>query len=101
MPSDLVPRQVTTFDKLAHFTMYGVLATLLTQHLTDVVGRWRAAFLAILIAAVFGAVDEWHQQYISGRSTELADWYADTLGAATGALLFAGATRRRNIIHTS
>ena len=93
MPSGLVPQQVTNFDKAAHFTMYAVLAALLTQHLTDSMSRWRAAAIAIAVAAAFGAIDEWHQQYIPGRSTELADWYADSLGATTGALLVA-ATRR-------
>ena len=95
MPSDLVPRQVSTFDKAAHFSMYAVLAGLLTHHLTEITSRGRAALIAIAIAVTFGAIDEWHQQYIPGRSTELADWRADSLGAVTGALLVAFVTRRR------
>lgn len=92
-PSDLVPQQVSTFDKAAHFSMYAVLAALLTHHLSDVTTRWRAAILAILLAVAFGAIDEWHQQYIPGRSMELADWGADSLGATTGALALAFARR--------
>ena len=30
----------------------------------------------------YGATDEWHQSFVPGRSTELADWIADTAGAA-------------------
>jgi VanZ family protein len=95
MPSDLVPQQVSTFDKAAHFSMYAVLAGLLTRHLTELTTRWRATMTAILIAVAFGAVDEWHQQYIPGRSKELADWQADSLGAATGSLLAAAFLGRR------
>jgi VanZ family protein len=97
MPSDLVPRQVSTFDKAAHFSMYCVLAALLTQHLSEVTRPWRAAIIAIAIATVYGAVDEWHQQFIPGRSIEFADWVADSLGAVTGAFmmaLFLGRSRR-------
>ena len=92
-PSDLVPQQVTTFDKAAHFTMYAMLGGLLARELAETMRLWRAALLALAIGIGFGAIDEWHQQYIPGRSTELADWYADSLGAASGALLYA-ATRR-------
>jgi VanZ family protein len=100
-PSDLVPQQVSTFDKAAHFTMYAVLAALLTRELAGMTGPWRAALLALTIGIGFGAIDEWHQQYIPGRSTELADWYADSLGAATGALLFAAFARMRTSTHTA
>jgi VanZ family protein len=80
---------------VAHFGMYAILAWLLARHGTEVAGRWVAMVLAIIVASGFGAVDEWHQQYIPGRSTELADWQADTLGAAVGALVYAVFSRRR------
>jgi len=89
LPSDMLPSQVTLFDKAAHFSMYAVLAWLLTGHATQPAGRWMAAALALIVAAGFGAIDEWHQQYIPGRSTEFADWEADTLGAAVGAFGYA------------
>jgi VanZ family protein len=94
MPSDVVPQQVSTFDKTAHFGMYAVLGGLVTRHLAETTGRWRAALAALTMAAVFGAFDEWHQQFIPGRSAELADWRADSLGAATGAFLVALGRRR-------
>ena len=95
MPSDVVPQQVSTFDKAAHFTMYAVLGWLLTRHATLPAGRWVAPALALIVASGFGAIDEWHQQYIPGRSTEYADWRADTLGSATGVLAHALFSRRR------
>jgi VanZ family protein len=95
MPSQLVPQQVSSFDKTAHFSMYAVLAGLLTRYLTEATTQWRAVIMAIALTMAFGALDEWHQQFIPGRSTELADWRADSLGATTGALIVALLSRRR------
>jgi VanZ family protein len=89
LPSAIVPRQVSVVDKVLHFTIYAVLAALLSNAGADVFGRWRSAALAVLVAVPFAAADEWHQRFIPGRSTELADWYADVLGAALGALAVA------------
>lgn len=75
--------------------MYGLFAVLLSADLSQVTSRWRAAFIAIAIAVGFGAADEWHQGFIPGRSADPADWRADSMGAAGGALLFALYTRIR------
>jgi VanZ family protein len=101
MPAEIVPRQVSTFDKAAHFGMYAVLAGLLTRHLADITTPWRAAAAAVLLTVGFGALDEWHQQFIPGRSTELADWRADSLGATTGAAFLALIRRRRTTTSTT
>jgi VanZ family protein len=95
-PNPQVP-DVRGGDKVVHALMYAGLSAL----------AWRAAFpsgrlharlvgtLAIVGAAsAFGWVDEWHQQFIPGRSRDVADWQADTLGAGLGVLGVA-LTRRR------
>jgi VanZ family protein len=51
--------------------------------------------LAVAIAVAFGAADEWHQGFIPGRSTDPADWRADSVGAAGGAIIFALFSRIR------
>lgn len=84
----MVPLQTSSVDKVLHFTIYAVFGFLLTRQISEDTGRWRAAALAIAIAVVFAAADEWHQRFIPGRSTELADWIADSVGAAAGALAF-------------
>jgi VanZ family protein len=66
------------FDKVVHFLVYGLLATLVCR-----LGRGRRApWGALLAVSAFGATDEWHQSFVPGRSMELADWIADTAGAA-------------------
>jgi len=102
MPSGVVPQGVGSYDKAAHFGMYAIFGYLLTRDGFGVAGRWWSAVLAVIVASGFGAVDEWHQQYIPGRSTELADWHADTLGAIAGAFAYAIFRRRRpHTSHTS
>lgn len=66
-------------DKVAHFSVYGLLATLLCRALP---AGWRGALLALVIASFFGATDEWHQSFVPGRESDIMDWLADTSGAA-------------------
>jgi VanZ family protein len=89
MPSSVVPSQAGQVDKALHFSIYAVLAFLLTRLTFEGLPRHRAAAIAVLIAVLFGAVDEWHQSFIPGRSKELADWFADTAGATCGAIVAA------------
>lgn len=41
-----------------------------------------AAIVAVLLAALYGASDEWHQSFVPGRSPSLADLGVDSIGAA-------------------
>ncbi len=79
-------------DKAVHALLYGVLAFV----------AWRAWFwpgvrsvtrthAVVLVAVVsaFGWADEWHQRFIPGRSSDTADWQADSVGALAGAAIAA------------
>lgn len=70
---------VIGFDKLAHFAVFGLLATLVVRNGGATRG-WGWATVALVSA--FGALDEFHQSFTAGRSVQAADWVADTLGAA-------------------
>ena len=82
------------WDKGLHFVEYGTLGALLLFAL-----RWNGAdrglalVLALVGASVYGASDELHQAFVPGRSCDLQDWVADTLGGAMGAGLLALALR--------
>jgi len=79
------------FDKVVHFSVYGLLATLLCRQ-----GRgWRAAGWTLLAVSAYGATDEWHQFFVPGRSCEWGDWIADTTGAALAIGLYTGWERYR------
>jgi VanZ family protein len=80
------PGGIKVNDKLAHFCAYGLLASLVLRAFGG--GGWRGAVAAVLIASAYGASDEWHQSFVPGRNSELADWVADTAGAALAVALY-------------
>lgn len=77
---------ISNIDKVGHFLVYGLLATLVCRMRPG----WRGAALGFVAASLFGITDEWHQSYVPGRSSDPMDWVADTLGAALAVSLYAG-----------
>ena len=70
-------------DKLVHFCEYGTFGFILARFLFQL--GWKEPYLwAVLIASFYGATDEIHQFYVPGRTMEVYDWIADTLGALVG-----------------
>lgn len=98
LPQDVVPVQTSNIDKVLHFTIYTVFAFLLTRQIAVDTSGGRAMVGAVLIAAAFAAVDEWHQGFIPGRFPEFADWLADVAGAIIGALIYVLLSRRRGAV---
>lgn len=74
------------FDKIFHFTAYGVLSGLVLRA-TRTPFSWKTFALVVIGISTFGAVDEWHQSFIPHRSMSFFDWVADTSGGLVGALL--------------
>lgn len=83
-------------DKLVHGTMYAIFAFLAVRSLLRA-GRppIQAVLVVVLGIAFFAALDEWHQQFIPGRSMDVFDWLADISGATIGTLVAAMAPRVR------
>jgi Predicted integral membrane protein len=83
-------------DKLVHGTMYAIFAFLAVRSLLRA-GRplLQAVLVVMLGIAIFAAVDEWHQQFIPGRSMDVFDWLADISGATIGTLAATMASRVR------
>jgi VanZ family protein len=80
---------IENFDKLAHFLIYGLLATLLARCPGLPGGKALGVTSAVVIASFYGFTDEYHQSFTPGRSVSAADWLADTAGAALAVLLYA------------
>jgi VanZ family protein len=75
-------------DKIEHFLAYGGLGFLLClslriQNKFVIVKKYPALF-AIFIVSSYGALDELHQLFIPGRSCDILDWSADTIGVIIG-----------------
>lgn len=74
-------------DKGVHTTEYAVLAFLLGHAcLRTFEGRprLRVAFVAVMLTVLWGFLDEMHQAFVPGRSADLLDLVADTIGALVG-----------------
>jgi VanZ family protein len=95
-PIPWLPNRWWTWDKLLHAVEYAGLAALLVLGLTHLgtMGMRRAAQLAILLAAAYGATDELHQAFVPGRSCDVRDWLADAIGAILGGVLAVPFLRR-------
>ena len=83
--------EIPHFDKVAHATyfMLGSAAFFLAMRLRVRPPSDRAlVWMTLLFAAVAGALDEWHQSFVPGRSgNDVADWTADLLGGVLGLAL--------------
>ncbi len=101
--SSLTPKQLPEGaflfgDKFAHFIAFAIGGWLAASALR--MSRPRAAVagqivLAVIIVAVFGALDESLQTFTPGRlGGDIYDWIADFLGAGVGALLSLAAHER-------
>jgi len=74
-------------DKLLHLVEYAAFGAVATWGFSHLVRLPRAARWAALIGSLYGLSDEVHQRFVPHRSADVADWVADTVGSALGALL--------------
>jgi VanZ family protein len=77
------------WDKLLHFVEYAGLGLLLCRALRGEGLGWLAAIVAsAVVAAAYGASDEWHQSFVPLRDASIRDWWTDVLGSSAGAALY-------------
>ncbi|HEY9713557.1 MAG TPA: VanZ family protein [Chroococcales cyanobacterium] len=72
--------------KSAHMTEYAILFCLLKWALLGHVPKKQhiSTFFAYLTAVLYAASDEWHQQFVPGRSSSWEDVFVDTIGVNFG-----------------
>jgi VanZ family protein len=84
-------------DKLTHSLLYAVEAFLLSRAITWPGRRgFNGSRILVVIGmmALWGALDEAHQEWIPGRMMDSADLAADIAGATAGVLLAAAMSRK-------
>ena len=94
-----VPSFLLLNDKVTHFFEYALLGLLLIRALKKeyfsrhkdgipaLSGKFNLTglkLIALLIAAAYGASDEFHQGLIIGRKADFYDWLVDLYGSAFG-----------------
>lgn len=77
---------IVNLDKLIHFSVFGLIATVVVRCRKPVTWAW--ALSAFLIVSGYGILDEFRQSFTPGRSVDSLDWIADTLGALVAILLY-------------
>lgn len=75
-------------DKLAHFLVFGLLATSILRIPFFFKLRWRGALAAACIVSICGMMDEFRQSMTPGRAVEFNDWLADTSGAFVAVIVY-------------
>ena len=84
------------FDKVQHFVAYAALAIavgLWFSHESRLKRPRRFFLISMAAASAYGVLDEFHQSFVPGRSCDIWDWTADTLGGAAGAAAIIAAAR--------
>jgi VanZ family protein len=82
--------------KCAHLTEYAILAALLYRASDQIQLRvGRALLVCVVIAAIYAALDEFHQSFVASRTGSPWDVLIDCLGALAGALIYWRVIRNR------
>jgi VanZ family protein len=87
-------------DKGVHFVEFAVLGVLVAHACVRTFRHrplLRVSLVAVMVTAMWGLLDEIHQAYVPGRSSDALDVFADSLGALGGvtARVLAGVIARR------
>ena len=77
----------TGSDKLAHGGLYLILGLCLGWGKRST-GSSLPWVMILLIGVGYGALDEWHQNFVPGRDVSVGDWVADGVGVVLGLVLF-------------
>lgn len=83
IPQTRIPNLLNYSDKIVHAGVFFVLCWLAHVALHFQPVQWfrrNSLLLALLFVIVFGISDEYHQMYTPGRTSEIWDLVADTVG---------------------
>jgi VanZ family protein len=72
---------ISGLDKIGHFTVYSILGVILLAMLTLIGYRkYLALSLSVCLVLIAGIFDEFHQQYVPLRNSDVWDLLADFCG---------------------
>jgi VanZ family protein len=87
---------IFSFDKFLHFIAFAALSFAIGLWFSRESWLrlpWRNFLICLALVSAYGAIDEFHQYFVPGRSSSVWDWVADTLGGAAGAAVVLRAAR--------
>jgi VanZ family protein len=69
-------------DKLHHLGAYFMMGVLAWRCFRLFLSTPRVVGLcSVIFCSIYGISDEWHQSFVEGRTADILDWVADTVGA--------------------
>ena len=78
----------STVRKIAHSTIFFILSVLVSMSLLlSDIKRSRVLFISIALSLLYAFIDEFHQFFVPGRASEMADILLDMLGILLGTVL--------------
>lgn len=90
----MLPEWILTWiDKPIHFLLFAVLGWLLRGSLSLHLPGGAGALVAVVAGCAYGALTEWVQLSVPGRSGELADLIINGLGTMAGVVVRGHMTR--------
>jgi VanZ family protein len=99
--NDLPDLGFRSADKVVHLLIFGTLAILIFRSFRNsgmAFLRANAAFFAITTTLLYGALDEFHQIFVPGRTASVWDWAADLTGALLLVLLYKILIQRQAVV---
>lgn len=88
IPGSGLPPNLGILSTVAHFCEFALFGMLLAVGLEPKLPKAAVVIaVAVAIASLYGASDEFHQLFVPGRFTDVADWITDTCGALFGAIV--------------
>ncbi len=92
------PQPILGTDKLIHFLVFGLIATSILRALPERMPDFYRMLIALVVTSLFGMSDEIHQSFTPGRTLDLYDWTADTLGALVATIVYNHWPRYRKVL---
>ena len=104
---DILPATIAAVQivvrKAAHVTEYAILAGLLWRAMRPVTREVTLgpAIWAFVVAAVYAALDEFHQSFVASRSASPIDVLFDACGAVIGLIIYSVIAKRTVLVHAA
>lgn len=91
IPGSDIPQAPGVISFLVHFFLYTTLGVLLALNVFFIKKHWhtRWVYLAFALGMVYALSDEFHQLFVTGRSTDPMDLLIDIIGLITGMFIVA------------
>ena len=99
-PQIATPGFSFSIDKVAHFGVFGALATSVIRLPTFRRAGWKGVLWVCVLVAIYGGLDEYRQSFTPGRAVEFDDWLADILGATFATVLYQGWPDYRTLLES-